>query len=400
MAASAPSRIFVTSLVLLHCVIVKADVISGQRDITRNVGLVQLAGVNDDVHAVDCGCSDPKYCRQNGWVPSTKVARNREVFGFVGGGTDFMEYDWNSVSTVAWGRDPALICKAHEHDARVVMSAPSFDLASVVIDDWVNTTVALVVKGGFDGVVFDYESPIAHNDTKAMDTYIKLVKTTTMTLHAVVTNSQTSVCVAWSPDDIDGRAYNAPGLADAADLLYVMVYDTQSQIFGRCIASANSPVGLAQRAIVRYTDLGIDPSKLILGLPWYGYNYMCDTTMKMEDTYCPIAEVPFRGVNCSDAAGHEVGYAGIIDILNSPNATKRRWDDSTQSPYFNYRDGAGRIHQVWYDDAESLAIKYALATKAGLRGTGPYTFDDLAYETSAQRKDSAAMWAALSVHTL
>ena len=84
MAASAPSRIFVTSLVLLHCVIVKADVISGQRDITRNVGLVQLAGVNDDVHAVDCGCSDPKYCRQNGWVPSTKVARNREVFGFVG----------------------------------------------------------------------------------------------------------------------------------------------------------------------------------------------------------------------------------------------------------------------------------------------------------------------------
>ena len=41
--------------------------------------------------------------------------------------------------------------------------------------------------------------------------------------HQRVKNSQLSVCVAWSPDDIDGRAYNAVGLAEASDLLYVML---------------------------------------------------------------------------------------------------------------------------------------------------------------------------------
>jgi spore germination protein YaaH len=33
--------------------------------------------------------------------------------------------------------------------------------------------------------------------------------------------------------------------------------------------------------------------------------------------------------------------------------------------------------QVWYDDAESLSWKYKLAREMGLRGVGPYTFDDV-----------------------
>ena len=36
--------------------------------------------------------------------------------------------------------------------------------------------------------------------------------------------------VPWSPYDIDGRSYDWLGLAAAADLFFVMVYDTQSQV--------------------------------------------------------------------------------------------------------------------------------------------------------------------------
>lgn len=46
------------------------------------------------------------------------------------------------------------------------------------------------------------------------------------------------------------------GLASASDLLYVMAYDTRSQIYGRCIASANSPTQVAQKGIQGYLDLG------------------------------------------------------------------------------------------------------------------------------------------------
>lgn len=53
---------------------------------------------------------------------------------------------------------------------------------------------------------------------------------------------QVSFDVAWSPDCIDGRCYDYPGLAKASDLLFVMSYDEQGQILeGPCIAKANSP---------------------------------------------------------------------------------------------------------------------------------------------------------------
>jgi spore germination protein YaaH len=42
--------------------------------------------------------------------------------------------------------------------------------------------------------------------------------------------STVSVDVPWSPYDVDGRNYDWLGLAEAADLLFVMAYDIQSQV--------------------------------------------------------------------------------------------------------------------------------------------------------------------------
>ena len=46
-------------------------------------------------------------------------------------------------------------------------------------------------------------------------------------------------------------------------------------------------------------------SKLILGVPWYGYRYACASFYPGNGT-CAIKHVPFRGANCSDAAGQQV----------------------------------------------------------------------------------------------
>ena len=59
-------------------------------------------------------------------------------------------------------------------------------------------------------------------------------------------------------------------LADASDLLYVMDYDTRSQVFDACLASANAPYFGMIKGLQRYFDIGISPSQLVLGVPWYG----------------------------------------------------------------------------------------------------------------------------------
>ena len=164
-----------------------------------------------------------------------------------------------------------MVCKAHANGVRVVRGAPAipFGQNETQIESWVESLVQDIVSRNLDGVTFDYESPLAFNDPR-VEFYTDIVSRTTQRLHQVSPGSQTSVCVGWSPDDIDGRAYDAVGLAKASDLLYVMSYDTRSQIFDRCIASANSPASRARYGLQRYLDLGISPEKLILGTPWYG----------------------------------------------------------------------------------------------------------------------------------
>jgi di-N-acetylchitobiase len=43
-----------------------------------------------------------------------------------------------------------------------------------------------------------------------------------------------------------------------------------------------------------------------------GYDYPCLAGTAPDARFCPIKEVPFRGVNCSDAAGGEVGFSNIM----------------------------------------------------------------------------------------
>ena len=128
-----------------------------------------------------------------------------------------------------------------------------------------------------------------------------------------------------------------------------------------------------------------------MGVPWYGYDYPCTD---LSGDYCSIKLDPFRGVNCSDAAGTERAFSEIIDMLRNSQNSTRMWDQSTQSPYFNYyskEDGA--IHQVWYDDPASLSTKYELALAAKVRGVGPYRYDQLDY--SGSDAHTQAMWNAI-----
>ena len=119
--------------------------------------------------------------------------------------------------------------------------------------------------------------------------------------------------------------------------------------------------------------------------------------------FCPIKPVSFLGANCSDAAGSGIGFADAMRLLkyeqNATMLTGRRWDEATQTPFFNYLGHDSVVHQVWYDDPASLRVKYELARSMGVRGTGPFTFTNLEFGTAERRAESAAMWEALREFT-
>lgn len=322
--------------------------------------------------AVTCPCTDTSLCAP---VPGPAVAE-REIYGF--GGADGSGLDWSRVTTVAWAGDDRLTCTAHSHGAKVIMSAPKPEEAltadASIRSAWIAKAVAAVVAGFMDGLVFDWEEPCKVGAPE-QHWYSVLIDETREALQGISSSYQVSTCVAWSPDNIDGRGYDVVAFANASDLLYVMDYDTRSQVWDACIAAANAPTPGTIHGVSRYLDLGIPASKLVLGVPWYGYRYPCVAGTPSTARFCPIPFVPFRGVNCSDAAGSEIAYDELVLKL-SASITGRLWDEGQGAPYFNTVENNVTV-QYWYDDAQSLVPKYKFARSAGLRGVGPFTFTDV-----------------------
>lgn len=338
----------------------------------KQVRLASLLSQREAATA-QCPCDDAKLCEP---IKGPSPVAGQEIYGF--GGGDGSGLDFTRVTTVAWAGDPKLMCAAHKAGARVVMGAPGpekvFTSNATARAEWVEDAVKAMTTNHMDGIVFDWESPCAPGAPEQR-WYAVLIGETRAALRKLHPGYQVSVCVAWSPDGIDGRNYDIAAFAANADLLYVMDYDTRSQIIDACVAGANAPYFGMAHGIERYLDLGVPPSQLVLGVPWYGYRYPCLPGTTADARFCPIAEVPFRGINCSDAAGSEVAISSLLMLLENNSTTGRQWDTYQTAAYFNtVEDGA--VVQHWYDDVQSLKPKYAHARTLGLRGVGPFTFTD------------------------
>uniref|UniRef100_A0A3P9LFM2 Di-N-acetylchitobiase n=1 Tax=Oryzias latipes TaxID=8090 RepID=A0A3P9LFM2_ORYLA len=338
-----------------------------------------------------CPCVRPELCRH------IQEERDFEVFVFDMGGKAWKSYNWSMVTTLAMfgPYDAELMCHAHSKGARVVLKG-DVHLSSIVDKSnrttWITDQVNLAKRQFMDGINIDIEQAV---DEGSPEYYAltNLVKETTAAFHKEIPGSQVSFDVAWSPKCIDKRCYDYVTIAESCDLLFVMSYDEQSQITGDCIGMANAPLLQTLEAYQEYIDLKIDAKKLVMGVPWYGYDYPCVNLS--QKGACYIEKVPFRGAPCSDAAGQQKPYEWIMKQLNS-SMSGRLWDDEQKAPYFYYKDQNGQIHQVWYDDPQSICPKADHAKAKGLRGIGMWNGNILDYSHDpVAMQQTAMMWNAL-----
>ena len=340
-----------------------------------------------------CPCSEEKLCQR-----ITKEAE-KEVLVWSTSTAVWRHYNWSVVTTVAVFRDwdNELMCFAHSKGVKVVLLAlfnVNDSSNASKREEWVDGLLTKAIAGHADGVNIDIEGPVSKG-SKEVTLLNELTAAVYKAFKEKLPGSQVTFDVAWSPDCIDGRCYDVVELSKSVDFFAVMAYDEMSQIFGpQCTAYANSPMNKTKSGVSKYLKLGIPPGKLVLGLPWYGYDYPCIDFTGLDT--CHIKKVPFRGANCSDAAGKQISYSTINDLLLTRTESGRKWDEGSQSPYFDYVDMTNQKHQVWYDDPQSLAIKLQFAVQAGLKGAAIWNSDLLDYSalkrSVAQTKD---MWVTL-----
>lgn len=314
--------------------------------------------------------------------------------------SNWIHYNWTDITTLALFTDfnTELMCFAHSKGVRVVIHG-DYPIANLTSADqrqrWVAAQLKTVQDNFADGINIDIEGPTV-NGTNQSALLTELVKETYTAFKDANSNYQVTFDVAWSPNCIDGRCYQYDEIAKYTDFLVIMAYDERSQIFGACIASANSALPSTAYGIDQYFKLGITASQLVLGVPWYGYDYPCLSVS--DHDVCMIPKVPFRGVNCSDAAGTQVSYPWIMEEIRKSTA-RVRWNATLESPYFMYKNRETlQMHQVWYDNPDSLDLKFIYASSKNLRGLAVWNFDQLDYSDSPRAKvEAQEMWDTFAV---
>ena len=279
---------------------------------------------------------------------------------------------------------------------RVVL-ASTFDSSQVTDPEyrkqWVQNETQRVQAVYADGLNVDFEGPIFANQTTVNAAFVQLMADLNTTLKAQVPGSLLTIDVAWSPACIDGRCFDHYNIAKHVDLMVLMAYDESSQILGPCIALANSPIQKTMQGLLEYINNGIPRDKLVLAVPWYGYDYTCTSLSTSGD--CSLSEVPFRGIPCSDAAGVQRSSTDMIFKYLKQSYTGRVWNNTMKTPFFNYKDSENKYHQAWFDDPESLAYKYYYASQAKIRGLGIWTFECLIFQDDETKEFNIEMWSML-----
>ncbi len=105
----------------------------------------------------------------------------------------------------------------------------------------------------------------------------------------------------------------------------------------------------------------ISPNKLIMGIPYYGYNWVVEN----EDRYAKRIEG-----NEERGYSESLVYDKILRDLEELNI-KPLWDENAQVPFYSYTSpSTGSIRQVYYENENSLRIKYQITKNNNLAGIG------------------------------
>ncbi len=252
--------------------------------------------------------------------------------------------------------DSALIAEAVRNDVKCLLSvsnlAQTGGFSSELSDSVLSSPSAeqrLISEisakmNPYSGVDMDFEYIYGQNS----DAYASLLGKLSGTLNPDGKQVVAAVAPKTRADQAgvlyEGHDYRQIGYN--ANRVFLMTYEW-GYTYGPPMAVA--PIGSVRR-VVSYAVSEIERSKLWLGIPNYGYNWT----------------LPY--VSGASRAG-TVSNIGALNLAARYNAPII-FDESSKSPFFNYTDNSGQIHEVWFEDAKSILAKLDLLTEFSLSGIG------------------------------
>lgn len=201
----------------------------------------------------------------------------------------------------------------------------------------------LVRSKNFSGVNIDFER-LQADERENYSSFIRDLRDR-MKRSGFITSAavpaKTSDAIPWL------KAYDYAAIGSAVDLFFIMAYDWHEA------GSAPGPVAPLPevRRTVEFAMSQMDRSKIILGVPRYGYDW------QMSDGEVVSAKAVSVGEAYRTAMEHSVPIS---------------YSNEYEQPFFEYWDQNGNRHIVWFEDAKARAEKFKLVANYRILGAGAW----------------------------
>ncbi len=232
----------------------------------------------------------------------------------------------------------------------------------------IDTIMDVVGDKRFDGINIDFEY-MGYPNQVTRDNFTKFVSELSQRCKLVSVNCELSLDV-FADSAIKERLYDLPSLDRAVDLVIVMAYDFYrpsslqagpvAPLRGKCTSEnwkLKTDNCLDYDVITSIGDITklVSPSKVILGVPFYGYEWQTVDTQFLARTY------PQTGLTAT--------YKRVRELLdnNSESSLSATWSGTTFTPYLSYTKD-GNTYQIHYEDDNSLKLKIEFVHQAKLAG--------------------------------
>ena len=207
--------------------------------------------------------------------------------------------------------------------------------------------LARLRSGGYYGVDVDFEFLGARN-ASAYAEFLSF-------LHGRLSAEGIPLIAALAPKTRDGQpgtlyeGHDYAAIGNAVDCVLLMTYEW-GYTYGP--PQAVSPLGPVRR-VVEYALTRIPASRVFLGVSNYGYDFALPYVQGFSKA---------RSLSIEEAI-----------LLAGKRGAVIRYDETAQSPYFEYTEN-GVSHIVWFEDPRSLTARLSLVREYGLRGAIYWNF--------------------------
>ncbi len=230
----------------------------------------------------------------------------------------------------------------------------------------INSIMSVYKDYGFDDINVDFEYVSTGNET-LRNSFVGFITDLRLACVSYKSHCQIDIDTFASAAE-NPRLWDLKKLEPVTDKFIVMAYDYYrssspqagpvAPIKGKCSSDFSGEINCLEEDIITHISQIsrlIPSNKIILGIPFYGYEWQTASPDFLSNTY--------------SGTGALATYQRVLTLFQDTNIStlSALWSDNTLSPYLVYEED-NKIFQVHFENAQSLEQKIKFVESANLGG--------------------------------